>query len=321
MSDAIVKGAKRPSNRPASQKVSTKPSAKGRGSVTSSARPKQIVKRTSAEKAPVRKAVPSKSAVVKNQAASKTARPAKQGKAKPASATKSSSAKTRVPATTSRKPKVESRPTIRKIAKGSPAKKESAPVVAKNQQRTTPAKPSGLSRSSAVVASAPRQPTRDEAAALRAFERAHREFSRGRFSESRLLFRALIEQHGGAAEVTARARTYLAIAEARLQSESAPPRDAEALYDRGVIELNRGDYVAAQEMFERALKRDPEAADVHYALAATRARLGSVDSALQSLARALSLKHSLRVRAQHDPDLVSLRSEPDYERLIFAARP
>ncbi|HVF56680.1 MAG TPA: tetratricopeptide repeat protein [Pyrinomonadaceae bacterium] len=165
----------------------------------------------------------------------------------------------------------------------------------------------------------PRQPTHDEAAALKAFERAHKEFTRGRFSDARNMFRALIEQHSGVAEVTARARTYLSIAEARLRTETALPRDAESLYDRGVIELNRGEYVAAQEMFERAIKREPQAADSHYALAAARARLGSIELALQSLERALELRPSLRVRAQHDPDLTSLRNEPDYERLIFSA--
>jgi tetratricopeptide (TPR) repeat protein len=136
-----------------------------------------------------------------------------------------------------------------------------------------------------------------------------------------LLFRALIEQHSGVAEVTARSRTYLAIAEARMRSESAMPRNAEELYDRGVIELNRGDFVAAQEMFERALKRDAAAAHIHYGLAATRARLGALESALQSLGRALELQPNLRVRAQHDLDLVPLRNEPEYERLIFSSRP
>jgi tetratricopeptide (TPR) repeat protein len=172
-----------------------------------------------------------------------------------------------------------------------------------------------------VPAPTPRQPTLDEAAALRAFERAHKEFVRGRFAEARTQFRTLIEQHSGVAEVTARARTYLAIAEARMRSESAMPRNAEELYDRGVIELNRGDFVAAQEMFERALKRDPEAAHIYYGLAATRARLGAFEPALQSLGRALEIQPNLRVRAQHDPDLAPLRNEPEYERLIFASRP
>jgi tetratricopeptide (TPR) repeat protein len=166
----------------------------------------------------------------------------------------------------------------------------------------------------------PRQPTVDEAAALRAFERAHKEFARGHFGEARNQFRALIEKYSRASEVTARARTYMAIAEARLRTESILPRDADSLYDRGVIELNRGDYVAAQELFERALKREPEAAHIHYGLAATRARLGSINSALESLRHALDKQPNLRVRAQHDPDLSALRNDPEFEQLVFATR-
>ncbi len=166
----------------------------------------------------------------------------------------------------------------------------------------------------------PRQPTLDESAALRAFERAHKEFSRGRFGEARNQFRGLLDKYSQVSEVAARARTYLAIAEARLRTESMLPRDADSLYDRGVIELNRGEYVAAQEMFERALKREPEAAHIHYGLAATRARLGSIDLALQSLQRALDLQPNLRVRAQHDQDLTSLRNDPDFDKLVFQPR-
>ncbi len=134
------------------------------------------------------------------------------------------------------------------------------------------------------------------------------------------MFRSLLEKHPGASEVAARARTYLTITESRLRREISLPRDADSLYDRGVIELNRGEYVAAQEMFERALKREPEAAHIHYGLAATRARLGSIDSALQSLQKALDLQPSLRVRAQHDHDLATLRNDPVFEQLIFAPR-
>jgi tetratricopeptide (TPR) repeat protein len=163
-----------------------------------------------------------------------------------------------------------------------------------------------------------RPPTQDESAALVAFERAHKEFARGRFAEARNQFRILLDKYSQVAEVAARARTYLAIAESRLRTESILPRDADSLYDRGVIELNRGEYVAAQEMFERALKREPEAAHIHYGLAATRARLGSIDLALESLQRALDLQPNLRVRAQHDHDLNPLRNDPDFDRLIFS---
>jgi tetratricopeptide (TPR) repeat protein len=167
------------------------------------------------------------------------------------------------------------------------------------------------------VPAPPRQPSRDEAAALKAFERAHKDFTRGNFTAAREHFRALIEQHSGVSEVAARARTYLNIAETRLRSEAALPRDPDSLYDRGVIELNRGDFVAAQELFERALKRDPDAADTHYALAAARARLGAVESALQALERAVELRPVLRVRAQADADLALLRNDPEFERIVF----
>ena len=319
MSDAIVKGAKRPSSRPTSQSATTKSSAKGRKTTSAgSARLKPIVKRPTTEKAPVRKATRSKATgAASTQKAARGAKPAKRATGKTAAA---KSAKSRAAAPDKGRAKATPARTAAKPAKKSvPAKARptKTPVPAR---RTPPARTPATAQPKRAPAPAPRQPTRDEAAALRAFERAHKEFARGNFAEARALFRHLIDQHPGVSEVAARARTYLAIAEARLRSESALPRDAEALYDRGVIELNRGEYVAAQEMFERALKRDPESADAHYALAATRARLGSVETALQSLERALNLKYGLRVRAQHDPDLVSLRNEPEFERLVFAPR-
>jgi tetratricopeptide (TPR) repeat protein len=166
----------------------------------------------------------------------------------------------------------------------------------------------------------PPQLTHDEAAALRAFEAAHKEFTNGRFAEARSLFRSLVDKYPTVSEVTARSRTYLAVAEARLRTELALPRDADSLYDRGVIELNRGDYVAAQELFERALRREPEAAHIHYGLAASRARLGAIDSALKSLSRALDIQPKLRIRAQRDQDLNALRSDPEFDQLVFAVR-
>lgn len=195
-------------------------------------------------------------------------------------------------------------------------KKSVTPRVKKTQKQAAVRAP----RPASIPQPAPRQPTIDESAALKAFERAHKEFARGHFGEARIQFRALLEKYFQVSEVAARARTYLSVAEARLRTESILPRDADSLYDRGVIELNRGEYVAAQEMFERALKREPEAAHIHYGLAATRARLGSVDLALQSLQRALDLQPTLRVRAQHDHDLTSLRNDPDFDRLVFQPR-
>ena len=323
MSDPVIKGAKRPASRPtASHSTTSKSSAKSRKVVAKPTRPATRPKRSAAEKAPVRKATPVKKSSA--PAGGKTSRAAsKPTKGAATAQTKAARGKSRAAQASASKPKQAVRASAtrppKKGAKNAPAAKTRA---AKPAPKPAP-KPSSTARPAAKPAARhtpppPRQPTRDEAAALKAFERAHKEFARGRFSEARLLFSTLIKEHGGVSEVTARARTYLAIAESRLRTESSLPRDAESLYDRGVIELNRGEYVAAQEMFERALKRDPEAAYIHYALAATRARLGSIEMALQSLARALDLAPNLRLRAQYDTDLTLLRNEPDFERIVFS---
>jgi tetratricopeptide (TPR) repeat protein len=304
MSDPVIKGAKKSSSRTAPQSASSKNSARSDKLTAKTAKPKP--KRAAADKAPVRKASPAKSPA-------KAAKPSAQKTSK-----QTQKAKTATKAAVKAQPKAAPKP-------APPAKK---PGGAKAQpQKGAPAPPAKgrTAKQPAVQAKAAprhapqpkRQPTHDEAAALKAFERAHKEFVRGNFSTARELFRALIQQHAGVSEVTARARIYLNIAESRLQTEAALPRDPDLLYERGVYELNRGDFVAAQEMFERALKRDASAADTHYALAATRARLGAVASALQSLEKAIELRPVLRVRAQSDADLAPLRSDPEFERIVY----
>jgi tetratricopeptide (TPR) repeat protein len=249
---------------------------------------------------------------------------------------KSAVKSTRLKPATKRSPAGKAR--ARKADKHASAKKPAAKRPAAKPVAKTRAKAAGKKTATKVKAALPRpvsrviappvkkplppppQPTFDEAAAISAFESAHKEFTRGRFAEARNQFRALVEKYPTVSEVTARARTYLAVAESRLRSELTPPRDADSLYDRGVIELNRGEYVAAQELFERALKREPEAAHIHYGLAASRARLGAIDMALKSLKRALDIQPNLRIRAQRDIDLNSLRSDPEFDQLVFAVR-
>jgi tetratricopeptide (TPR) repeat protein len=321
MSDPIVKGVKRSPSRLTSRQNSTASAKKGT-LAAKTARPKPIVKRSKSEKAPARKAQKSSA---KQSSSTAKAKPTKLAqntrKASPQKKVASSKLKTKAVA---HKPSAAKKTKKATPVKAAPVKTTKArPVPAKQTRQAKPAKKVVTLPPRKAVAPPPpppRQPTQDEAAALRAFERAHKEFARGRFGEARLQFRALIEKYQSVSEVTARARTYLNIAEARLRTESSLPRDADSLYDRGVIELNKGEYVAAQEMFERALKREPEAAHIHYGLAATRSRLGSIETALESLQRALELKPTLRLQAQHDQDLALLRNDPEFERIVFASR-
>lgn len=291
---AVTKGLRRSTSR-AAARPSKKAAAKRKNAGSGSSRPK--AKRAVVKKATPRKAVKRKTAP-KTKLASKAAPKKSKTHSKKRVATKKLVARKAV----ARKPV--------------PAKKSVAVRVKKPQKVAAVRAP----RPAPLPPSAPRQPTVDESAAMKAFERAHKEFTNGRFVEARNQFRTLLEKYSQVSEVAARARTYISVADARLRTESILPRDADSLYDRGVIELNRGEYVAAQEMFERALKREPEAAHIHYGLAVTRARLGSVDLALQSLQRALDLQPTLRVRAQHDHDLTALRNDPDFDKLVFQPR-
>jgi tetratricopeptide (TPR) repeat protein len=288
---AVTKSLRRSTSRAVARRSSAKSVTKRGATTAKASRPK--AKRAVAQKAGARKSVKAKVSL-------------KRKPTKKVAVKKKATLKARVP----------KKPITRKAApkKAVATHKKSVPTRVKTTQKLAAVR---AQRPLAIVQPPPRQPTVDEAAALKAFERAHKEFTRGRFGEARNQFRALLDKYFQVSEVAARARTYLAVADSRLRTESILPRDADSLYDRGVIELNRGEYVAAQEMFERALKREPEAAHIHYGLAATRARLGSLDLALQSLERALNLQPTLRVRAQHDHDLTSLRNDPDFDRLVF----
>jgi tetratricopeptide (TPR) repeat protein len=299
MSSPIAKSVKKLASRSTPRRSSAAASSRKRVVAGRSTRLKPATKRSPAGKARARKAA--KIRTVKPKAKSAVTllkRPKANAQSKSKKPTKLAR---RVSVSRPKKP-------VRPTAKAKPAKtKPPQPRTPLVFRRPTPPLP-------------PPQPTYDEAAALRAFEAAHREFARGRFAEARKQFRALVEKYASVSEVTARARTYLAVSEARLRTELALPRDADSLYDRGVIELNRGEYVAAQELFERALRREPEAAHIHYGLAASRARLGAIDTALKSLRRALDLQPNLRIRAQRDQDLNPLRSDPEFDQLVFASR-
>ncbi len=297
---AVTKGLRRSTSRAAARRAAPKAAAKKRAASPKTTRPK--AKRAVAQKTASRKSVK-----VKTTAKSKTAKPSTP---KSKAAVKARVKKVVAKKAAGRKPSASANKKSVAIKQAAPRVKSTQKVAAIRAQKPVPAAPPP-----------PRQPTVAESAALKAFERAHKEFTRGRFGEARIQFRALLEKYSQVSEVAARVRTYLAVAEARLRTESILPRDADSLYDRGVIELNRAEYVAAQEMFERALKQEPEAAHIHYGLAATRARLGSLDLALESLQRALELQPTLRVRAQHDHDLTSLRNDPDFDRLVFQPRP
>jgi tetratricopeptide (TPR) repeat protein len=150
---------------------------------------------------------------------------------------------------------------------------------------------------------------------VRAFEQALRFFNRHDYGQAKSAFEGLRSKFNDEAEVLARARTYLAICDQRLGRAPAAPRNADALYDQGVFDFNRGAIREAVELFEKALRIDPRADHVFYSLAAAYARLSDSAKALDALRRAIALRPVHRSHARRDLDFASLRSNDDFQSI------
>src|SRR4029453_9865421 len=182
MRSSIEKGGKKLSSR-SSRQSGGRPSSR-KQAVAKSTRLKPATKRSPAGKARAHKALKTKVAKPKAKASASTASKAGRKIVAP------------------KKPsKATGRPTV--PTKVIPKKKAGLIKPTLALKKPSPPQP-------------PPQPTHDEAAALKAFEAAHKEFSRGHFVEARSLFRTLVERYPSVSEVTARSRTYLAVAESRL---------------------------------------------------------------------------------------------------------
>jgi len=158
-------------------------------------------------------------------------------------------------------------------------------------------------------------PTANALAAVRAFEQALKVFNRHGYADARQAFDALLEKFPDQAEVTAGARTYLAICEQRLSRAPSVPRDAESLYDQGVFQFNKGNTREAIDLYDKALRADPRADHVWYSLAAAYARQTDSSKALDALRRAIGIRSVHRSHARRDLDFAGLRTNHDFQQL------
>lgn len=221
-------------------------------------------------------------------------------------------------------PKKKQSPKKIKVEARKPKPRSQKPVRPKS--RTKPALKSAAARNAAVrrrlpppIKVAPPLPKKPPApgtlAAVRAFEQALKFFNRHDYGQAKSAFEALQSKFADEAEVLARARTYLAICDQRLGRAPATPRNADALYDQGVFDFNRGAIREAVEHFEKALRIEPRADHVFYSLAAAHARLNDSPKALEALRRAIAIRPVHRSHARRDFDFASLRSNDDFQSL------
>lgn len=168
----------------------------------------------------------------------------------------------------------------------------------------------------------PEPPRRQVAsAAVRAFEHAVKVFNRRQFAEAKPLFEGLQDRYPEEVEINARAQTYIHVCEQKLARPPSSPRDADELYDRGVVALNIGDFTQARTFFEKALRLRPDAPHVLYSLAATHAQAGAPDQALDYLTRSIQMHPHFRTQAMNDTDFSGLREDKRFLELLGITSP
>lgn len=156
---------------------------------------------------------------------------------------------------------------------------------------------------------------------LRAYEQALKVFNRRHFAEAKELFEAIQHRYPQEVEIIARTQTYIQICVQKLARPNVSPRDADELYDRGVVALNIGDFTQARTLFEKALRLRPDEPHLLYSLAATHAQTGAHDQALDYLNRLIQIQPRYRAQAMNDADFSELHADKRFLEILGVSSP
>jgi tetratricopeptide (TPR) repeat protein len=202
-----------------------------------------------------------------------------------------------------------------KVLAAKPAKKPAA--------KPTPRSTAPAARRAATAVTPPKSvqpppkksPVPSALLAVKAFEQALRLFNRHDYAGAKEAFDNLLTKFGEQADIVAPARTYLAICDQRMARTPVVPRNPDALYDQGVVQLNKGNFSEAVGFFEKALKAEPRADHVWYSLSAAYARMHQSFKSLDALRRAIGIRSVHRSHARRDPDFASLHTSEEFQQL------
>jgi len=154
------------------------------------------------------------------------------------------------------------------------------------------------------------------------YEKALASLHSGHYESAMGIFDELEENYPAELDVLSRARDFRRLCERRLQQNQSGgngngARTANDCYDFGVFLHNAGRLEEALEAFRHAQSlADTELPFVHYAMAATNARLGNTAEALSHLKKAITLAPESRFAVCNDPDFNSLVDEGGFRELL-----
>lgn len=154
--------------------------------------------------------------------------------------------------------------------------------------------------------------------ALDAFAKALDAFHKKDWGKAAELLESVLVE-SDRADLSARARQYLAVSRQRLEEAAGAKAKAKAEegdpFLRAVVEKNRGDAATALELCRQG-GRDQKDERFAYLAASIHAAEGRIEEAVQALSRAIELNPKNRVHAFHDPDFAELRKDRDLRQLF-----
>jgi len=152
-------------------------------------------------------------------------------------------------------------------------------------------------------------------AQLKAFEQAVKLFHSRKFSDARELF--LKASGGPNREMAHNADLHVRMCDRRLEKPIVELKTAEEHYNYAVAMINTRNLTDAQQHLDAALKIEPQADHVYYALALCKGLGGDIEGATENLKRAIELEPRNRIAARQDADFATFSAQGPIQQLLF----
>jgi len=156
-------------------------------------------------------------------------------------------------------------------------------------------------------------------AQLKAFEQAARLFHQRKFADARELFAK--SSAGPNREMAHNSDLHIRMCDRRLEKPALDLKTAEEYYNYGVAMINARNLDEAQRHLEAALKLEPRADHVYYAMALAKGLSGDLDGASENLKRAIELEPRNRISARQDADFASFLNQPQIQQALTLDKP
>jgi tetratricopeptide (TPR) repeat protein len=114
-----------------------------------------------------------------------------------------------------------------------------------------------------------------------------------------------------------RALVHIKTCDLHLETPTLHFKTTEEHFDYAISLMNSGDYVTAQEHFEKLLKQEPKTDYVLYGMAALHCLTGRVEESLKTLSEAVQTNATLRFQARNDADFQNLAEDPRFTELLY----